>query len=141
PIMKIIGTTCVAILCAVALFVWHGNNNKNSAAESGPAVEQPLNEKDLDELIENIRADRVACVHWVHPSDTWQRLLATPLGTLVPADVAENISVQLAGVERIEVVIDYRSFDAPPSPEYLREMKQKILQDKRDGSLNDHDFN
>jgi hypothetical protein len=107
--MMISGTTAAATLCAVSLYLWHGNAATNAAAETDTEAQAASPVPSVEQQIEDVIADNAVCVRWLDPPGTWQQLRATPLGALIPAETADVITKQLAGIDRVEAQFDILS--------------------------------
>jgi RNA polymerase sigma-70 factor, ECF subfamily len=131
PLMKIIGSTCAAGLCAVALLVWHGHATANNAAEPTSAADSTVASTganavdDLDALVKSLSSQTVACFRWSDPKSTWARLRATSLGAMIPAAAVEEIEKAIAGIERVEFIADPLSLFGPDS-EITKQQKRSM---------------
>jgi RNA polymerase sigma-70 factor, ECF subfamily len=103
-VMKIIGTTSAALLCAAGLYMWSASTAKPFAAEPTSAIATETDE--IEQAMEALRVQSAYCVRWIDPCDTWKRMRATPLGALIPLEKAQEIEDQLSGIKRIDLVFD-----------------------------------
>jgi RNA polymerase sigma factor (sigma-70 family) len=122
-VMKIIGTTSAALLCAAGLYMWSGSTVRPEAAEPTSVNENEADE--IEQAMEALRVQSAHCVRWIDPSDTWKRMCETPLGALIPSENASEIELQLSGIERIEMVFDYMSeFATDTDSEYAKRARR-----------------